>query len=730
MNSLVGLNPEQRKAVEYIEGPSLIFAGAGSGKTKVLTHKIAYLIENGIVAPEHILAVTFTNKAAKELRSRVESFIGNKVQAMTVGTFHSICARILRREIEHLGYARQFSIYDEDDQKALLKKIVSDRSIILEGTTVKNILSRISLLKNQMIAPEDFEPRPGSIYEQQVKLLYPLYQQALQKLDALDFDDLLILPLKIFDQYPEVLKKYQHKYRFILIDEYQDTNRPQFLFMEMLGRSHKHVCVVGDDDQSIYSWRGADIENILRFDRVFQGCAVFKLEQNYRSTNNILKAASAVVRCNQLRADKTLWSQKEDGALITKIDADNEYDEAARIVSNIQNEIHRAKRKFKDFAILYRTNAQTRVLEEIFRRNNIVYTIVGGVRFYERKEIKDLLAYFQIYSNPKDDISFRRIINIPPRGIGKTTLGELEKYAQENNLSLFDALEYIDALEVGSRSTNALKSFRDLVRRSQSLRQSVSFEEWSRVVIDDLGIRSYYKESGGEEARQRMANIDEFLNDISDYCSKTDDPNLESYLETVSLASSIDVWEDEKNAVSMMTLHSAKGLEFPVVGICGLNQGLLPLNRDNSEKALEEERRLFYVGLTRAKEKVFLTSSQSRSIAGETQFASESIFMREIPEELITRGTALEGVVAPRSSRKPRRYAAASVSFDGESQTASRPAKPGTEIKPGSLISHKIFGIGKVQEMQGSGQNARLRIYFKTEGMKTIIARYVKPVSR
>ena len=722
MSALSGLNPEQRKAVEYTDGPVLIFAGAGSGKTKVLTHKIAYLIEQKVVPPGNILAVTFTNKAAQELRSRVVDFVGLAGSAVQVGTFHSICARILRREIPVLGFTRQFTIYDEEDQRNLLKKIISDRSIVIEGITPKSLLSKISLLKNKMVEPTDFRARPGSYFEKQVEYLYPLYQAALQAANAVDFDDLLIFPLRIFSQYPEVLRKYQAQYRYVLIDEYQDTNRPQFLFVEMLGHKHQNVCVVGDDDQSIYSWRGADIENILRFDSVFQKCAVFKLEQNYRSTNTILKAASAVVANNLQRAQKQLWSQKEDGEAITRIDSDNEYDEANRIVSSIQHEIRQHKRKFKDFTILYRTNAQTRVLEEVLRRNSIVYTIVGGVRFYERKEVKDLLAYLHLLSNPKDDINLKRIINLPPRGIGKTTLKRLEEFALERKVSIFEALSYLDFLELSKRALRVLENFRDLIGRIQQLREALSLDEWSRVVVDEIEIRPYYKEKGGEEARQRLANIDEFLNDISDFCSKTETPDLETYLANVSLSTSIDTWEDEKNAVSLMTLHSAKGLEFPVVMICGINQGLLPLMRDTTDQALEEERRLFYVGLTRAREKVYLSWSQTRSVAGETQYSTPSMFLGEIPDELVQQSDVLEGVVSYRRSRQHRRPAV-------QKATSEKPETGSTvSLQAGKSVAHKIFGIGVILEVNGSGQNARLKIRFRTEGIKTIIAKYVRPV--
>ncbi len=726
MNSLTGLNPEQREAVEFVDRPSLIFAGAGSGKTKVLTHKIAFLIEKKIVAPGNILAVTFTNKAANELRSRVENFIGKKVYSVNVGTFHSICARILRGEISHLNYSRHFTIYDEKDQLSLLKKVIDSFSIILEGVKPKSILSKISLLKNRMIEPEDFKQREWVLLDKQVKILYPLYQKALKKAEAVDFDDLLILPLKIFEKFPEVLQKYRKRFQYILVDEYQDTNRPQFLLIYKLGSEHKNVCVVGDDDQSIYGWRGADVENILKFDSVFPNCRIFKLEQNYRSTNNILKAASSVVSNNINRADKKLWSDNKDGDLLVKISADSEYDEAAQIASQIKYEILHSKRNFKDFTILYRTNAQSRVLEEILRRNNIIYTIVGGVKFYERKEVKDILAYLHVFSNPKDDINLMRIINFPPRGIGKATQNVLENFAKSKNISLFEALVHIDFLELGTRATNALKNFYQSIQHSQRLRKSISFEEWSRVMIDELEIRRYYKEIGGEEARQRLANVDELLNDISDFCKNTEKPTLEGYLENVSLSTDIDVWEDKKNAVSLMTLHSAKGLEFPVVFICGLNQGLLPLQRDllgkqEDEKQIEEERRLFYVGLTRAKERIFLSTAQRRNRAGETVLSPESIFISEIPENLIKSSRFLEGVISSKRAARKRKG-----TFDVIESEIDEGVKKVKRPKPGLLVSHKIFGIGKILEVSGEGKNAKLKIYFKNFGKKTIISRFVQ----
>lgn len=720
MDPLVGLNPEQKRAVECVSGAQLIFAGAGSGKTKVLTHKIAYLIDKGYSQPRHILAVTFTNKAAKELKERIERILKGNVGGIQVGTFHSICARMLRREIERLNYTPHLSIYDQSDQLVLLKKILDDNDIILNGVKPRSLLRRISYLKNWMIGPEEFKPRRRSNIDQLIRQVYPLYQKALKRSNAVDFDDLLILPLTIFETYPDVLKKYQKTYRYILVDEYQDTNQPQFLLANALAREHRNICVVGDDDQSIYSWRGANVENILKFNQYFPECKTFKLEQNYRSSNNILKAAAAVVANNNSRAQKELWSDRGDGELLMRIRADDDYDEAGRMAAFILREIPKKKRNFKDFVVLYRTNAQTRVIEEIFRRNNIPYVIVGGVRFYERKEIKDILAYFQVLSNSVDDVSLTRIINFPPRGIGEATFKVLKTFALQRNLSLFEALSHYELLDLSKRSKNALRDFYRLITESGQLRTKLSLEEWTRIVIDKTGLRSYYKESDSEEvARQRLANIDELLNDISEFCMAEQQPTLETYLEKVALITSIDVWEDQKNAVSLMTLHSAKGLEFPMVLICGLNDGLLPLRRDDSDESIEEERRLFYVGMTRAQNRVVLLSASTRHQAGVLLNQSESPFLSEIPDELIEVDHAVGAVVRPKSARSYRRRSAAS-------SAGSWSADVTQEARPGAIVSHKIFGSGRVLNVSGEGPKARLKIAFNNYGIKTIVAKYVR----
>lgn len=719
MKALDGLNPVQRAAVEYVEGPTLIFAGAGSGKTKVLAHKVAYLIEKKITPPHHILAVTFTNKAARELRERISHYVGPKAQAVQIGTFHSICGRILRREIQVLGYSPDFTIYDEDDQVALLKKVISERGLILDNTKPNILHNRISYLKNHLILPETFVPRKGVPIDRLVAEVYPLYNQALVKNHAVDFDDMLILPLKIFQQEPQILTKYRELFRYILVDEYQDTNRPQFLFVETLAKEHRKICVVGDDDQSIYSWRGADIRNILSFHEVFPDCRIFKLEQNYRSTNNILKAASAMVSNNTKRAPKVLWSDKVDGEPIGRISAETEYDEAAQIAAGILTEVNRHKRRFNEIAILYRTNAQTRVLEEILRRNNIVYNIVGGVRFYERKEVKDILAYFRVLVNPYDEISLKRIINFPPRGIGKISLQVLEEYAHKEGVTLFDVVNQIAKYDLNARAIETISNFATLIHDLQQLRVRFRLDEWARICIDKIGLRNYFKEMEGEEGIERLANLDELLNDITEYCHSTDQPTLENYLENVSLMTPIDEWEESKNAVSLMTLHSAKGLEFPVVFICGLNQGLLPLERDISPETLEEERRLFYVGLTRAKEKVYLSYSRWRLKAGEEYASSESIFLNEIPAELMTNCSFVGGVMKPQRRSMSARHA---VTDTGE---IPAPAPKNNHFQVGQIVTHKIFGFGRVDAIVGNGPEAHVTVTFQSCGRKTIVARYL-----
>ena len=726
---LHNLSEVQKEAVIYNDGPSLIFAGAGSGKTRVLTHKIAYLIDNNIVRPENILAVTFTNKAADEMIERVKELIGPIGSRINIGTFHSICSRILRKEIHHLGYTRNFTIYDTTDQKNLVKDIVNRNNIDTEGVTNKSIVNKISTLKNEGTKPEEFEPAEFSSYEKVTKVVYPLYQKNLKKSNAVDFGDLLVLPLEIFKKRPEVLDKYQTLFQFILVDEYQDTNHIQFKLIKNLGKKHHNVCVVGDDDQSIYSWRGADISNILSFESTFNDAKIFKLEQNYRSTKTIVQAASSVVENNEDRADKELWSDKDKGERVTLINTSDEYDEARNIAMKIQSEIYKNKRNFKDFAILYRTNAQSRVLEQILNRYKVPNTIVGGVRFYERAEIKDILAYLKLFANPKDNVSLRRIINKPRRGIGKKTLATLEDFADKKDIPIFEALSYLDFVDLRSRGKKVLKKFHKLIKRYNNLKEKMPLEEWVSIFVDAIEMRKHLEKHKSEKAQQKKANIDELINAISDYSSQYENPTLEGFLEEVSLVADIDSWDNQRNAVSMMTLHSAKGLEFPVVFIAGVNESLLPVGWDQKEDQISEERRLFYVGMTRAQDKAFLTTAERRNIRGENKSMSPSRFLNEIPDDLLDeQGNIPRSQPVGTSSRandKGKRSADSRYKRKSGSKSKSSKKQEFQQPETGMIIKHKIFGKGKILNVTGYGKNCKLKIKFRGGSVKTIIAKYV-----
>jgi DNA helicase-2/ATP-dependent DNA helicase PcrA len=726
---LQNLSKVQKEAVIYNDGPSLIFAGAGSGKTRVLTHKIAYLIDNNIVRPENILAVTFTNKAADEMIERVKELVGPVGSRINIGTFHSICSRILRKEIHHLGYTRNFTIYDTTDQKNLVKDIVNRNNFDTEGITNKSIVNKIATLKNEGTKPEEFEPAEFSSYEKVTNLIYPLYQKALKKSNAVDFGDLLVLPLEIFRKRPEVLEKYQTLFQFILVDEYQDTNHIQFQLIKKLGKKHHNVCVVGDDDQSIYSWRGADISNILSFESTFKDARIFKLEQNYRSTKTIVRAASSVVENNEDRADKELWSDRDKGEKVTLLNTSDEYDEARNIAMKIQSEIYKNKRNFKDFAILYRTNAQSRVLEQILNRHKIPNTIVGGVRFYERAEIKDILAYLKLFANPRDNVSLKRIINKPRRGIGKKTLATLENFANKKDIPIYKALSHLDFIDLRSRGKKVLRNFHKLIKKYKSLKDKMSLEEWVRVFVDDIEMRKHLEKHKSEKAQQKKANIDELINAISDYSSQYENPTLEGFLEEVSLVADIDNWDDKRNAVSMMTLHSAKGLEFPVVFIAGVNEGLLPVGWEQSEDELSEERRLFYVGLTRTQEKAFLTTAERRNIRGENKSMNPSRFLNEIPDELLDEQGNIPGARFDRTSKRSKttrgKPSGSKYKRKPRSKSKGTQKKAFQQPETGMIINHKIFGKGKILNVTGYGKNSKLKIKFRGGSVKTIITKYV-----
>ncbi len=761
------LNPVQVEAVEYVDSPVLIFAGAGSGKTRVLAYKIVYLIEEKGLPPGNILAVTFTNKAAREMRSRVNALLHKRGKSRGktavpdwtylpggsnnahVGTFHSVCARILRWEIQRLGYRQDFVIYDTDDQLRLLKQILGQNDYDLDLYPPQAFQSRISHAKNRMLTPDQLADQTGGIESEILVAVYREYQQGLKENHALDFDDLLLLPLTLFEEYPRVLGRYRKQFQYILVDEYQDTNRAQFEFVRRLAEKHRQICVVGDDDQSIYTWRGADITNILNFAGVFPDAKVFKLEQNYRSTAVILKAAGTVVARNQSRTPKTLWTEREGGELIHIYPAADERDEAEYIYHRIQHEVLVEKRRFRDMVILYRTNVQSRALEEALRRRTMAYVIVGGTKFYERKEVRDVLAYLRLLVNPSDSVSLERIINFPPRAIGDTSMNRLRAFAREKNLTLFKALSHGLKAGVQPKQSQAMKDFKALIERYQALAakplaevggsspivgeytggkvarsaENIGIEELVTTLLEETGIVRHYRRLETVDARERLDNIEELVRSIGQFQEEREGATLRDFLEEVSLLTDIDRWNDETNAVTLMTLHSAKGLEFPVVFVTGLEEGLFPLIRpDETWADDEEERRLFYVGLTRARDKVYLSyATQRRRWGASAVNGVMSRFIRELPEEL---------VVWPARREVP-----------GIADQGGHPARPIKTFRSalpktpavhsvlddyvvGAWVEHKIFGKGQIAEREGVGDNLKLTVKFSGGQTKKLVARY------
>ena len=715
--SLKQLNKSQRAAVESNDGPVLIFAGAGSGKTRVLSHKMYYLIREEHYKPENILSVTFTNKAAKEMKERVMKLLKTDNLPITIGTFHSVCARLLRVEAKHLNISPHFAIYDVQDQLDLLKVVLKGLNVPKEQLSPNHIRNQISYLKNKMITPSTQLRKARTILEKKVVEVYSAYQKALKENDALDFDDLLLYPLELFDKHPKILAKYQKKWKYILVDEYQDTNRPQFFFLTKLSESNEQICVVGDDDQSIYGWRGADVTNILDFEKFFPSCRIFTLEKNYRSTQQILDAATAVVTHNDRRAKKMLVAENGSGELLGLIETRDELEEADAIISALEKEIKLNKRTFNHFAVLYRTNAQSRSLEDSFRRMGIPYNLIGSVRFYDRKEVKDVLAYLRLVINLKDTISLRRIVNFPPRGIGMKTMDKCVLQAEADHLELFDVLKKAEKLPIRGKQSDSLIEFYKLIKKYHGLRNKLSASELSRSLIEEAGILSQFKKSLGPDDRERYENVVELLNSIDEFCAKRPDSNLSDFLEDVSLLSDIDHWNDSDNRVTLMTVHSAKGLEFPVVFVSGLDDGLFPLYVAlEKKKELEEERRLFYVALTRAQERVFLLyATNRRRMGGENMLGMPSRFIGEIPAEFLDRiefQSALTRRVVGGSLHKNTRVA------------VTRTVTTFDDFKVGDMVEHSIFGVGKIMVLSGSGENQRVGVIFKDGTKKKLIVKY------
>jgi len=712
------LNDVQKQAVEAIGNPVLIFAGAGSGKTRVLTHKIAYLIESKLFKPEEILAVTFTNKAAEEMTKRVCELLKNTDTYLAVGTFHSICARLLRKEIHLLGFSQDFAIYDKQDQLALIKLVMDNMNVARTFVDPKTVSNSISFYKNKLEDPSKASKGAKTIIEKTITDIYKNYQIELKNNNAVDFDDLLLFPLEIFKKFPDVLKKYQEKWKYVLVDEYQDTNRPQFLFIHSIASAHRQISVVGDDDQSIYGWRGADIRNILDFEKSFPGCQVFRLEQNYRSTQQILDAANAVVKHNSERALKELTAMKGAGDKLGLLETNDEMEESDALISVLEKEIKMGKRTFSDFAVLYRTNAQSRALEDSLRRNGIPYKIIGGIRFYERKEVKDLLAYLQLIVNKKDTIALRRVINFPPRGIGLKTVDKCVKLAENEKVELFDVLADPSKMDIRGKQANELQKFYDIVSKYQDLLDKLNAGELVRTLVDETGILKYYKKQETQEDLERLNNINEILNSVDEFMARNPNAMLTDFLEEVSLLTGIDRWNDQANRVTLMTVHSSKGLEFSIVFITGLEDGLFPLYMTLQDKSeLEEERRLFYVGLTRAKERVFMLYANNRRRAGSEQYyGMVSRFVREIPE------THLEKIKF--SSAMTRKVIGGSR---GKTKTeVKRIVTVFDDFRVGDMVEHAIFGLGKIMALSGSGENQRVGVVFKDGLKKKLIVKFAK----
>jgi len=713
----IKLNHVQKAAVESFGKPVLIFAGAGSGKTRVLTHKIAHLIKNDLVDAENILALTFTNKAAEEMRHRVQKIIKSKSALVTMGTFHSVCAKMLRSEIHNLGYTSEFSIFDVQDQTSLFKVLLEPMDFPKNYITPKDLRFKISYFKNRLISPDEAKKKATIIIDKHYAELYEKYQIALKENNAVDFDDLLLLPLQIFEKFPKILEIYQEKWKYILVDEYQDTNKPQFMLVKNLAKSHQQICVVGDDDQSIYGWRGADISNILDFEKTFKNSEIFKLETNYRSTSYILDSAYSVVKNNHNRASKELVANNGDGEKLGLMQTNDEMEESDAIISALQKEIKLEKRNFSDFAVLYRTNSQSRAIEDAFRRSGIPYNIIGGVRFYERKEIKDLIGYLSLILNPKDTISLRRVVNFPPRGIGLKTVDKCVIEAEKRNVEMIEVLNKPENMGIRGKQADALDVFYNIISKYNDLLPKLNAGELVRALIEEAGIKKYYQDSTSPEESERYENVLEFIKSVDDFMKRSPDGGLSQFIEEVSLLTDLDQWNDQNNRVTMMTVHASKGLEFPVVFLTGLEDGLFPLHRSlDSNETLEEERRLFYVGVTRAMHKVYLMYANNRRRMGSDDlYGIVSRFIGEIPEDNLEKISFTSALTRKVIGGKAGKHTKTAV---------SRTVVLFDDFQVGEYVEHAIFGVGKVMALSGQGENQRVGIEFKDGLKKKLVVKF------
>lgn len=728
MNSLLtGLNKEQQQAVQHTEGPLLILAGAGSGKTKVLTVRIAHLLAQG-VNPYEILAITFTNKAAKEMKSRVEGLVGDVANRIWLSTFHSFCAKFLRFEIDSfLGYNSNFTIYDTSDSQAVIKAALKALNLDDKYYPVGAMIAAISDAKNQLLFASDFRKQARDFYQQKVADVYEYYERELRKNNALDFDDLLLVAVKLLQSNAAVLDKYSHRFRYVMIDEYQDTNHAQYLLAKLLASHWKNIAVVGDADQSIYAWRGADIQNILDFEKDYPNCTSIKLEQNYRSTKIILDAANAVIDNNEGRPEKNLWTDKMEGAKIQHFTAQSEHEEAAFIGDTIakKHDIHDVP--YGDMAILYRTNAQSRVLEEALIKRALPYTMVGGTKFYDRKEIKDVLAYLRVLYNPFDDLSLLRIINVPKRSIGATTVAKLQEYARANGTSLFMTLTQLHLIDsIKGKTKEKLEEFGILIFTLVSEMENRTVLDILESILDRTGYLAQLEESTDPQDQARAENIGELLSVAKDFQDTNPSGTVEDFLEQVALVNDVDSFEQEESKVTLMTLHAAKGLEFPIVFLCGLEEGLFPHSRTlmNPEE-IEEERRLAYVGITRAEKELYISNATTRTVFGRTSSYLPSRFIDEIPEELV------DGLRAKRKVPDDiKRHVPQHMSVT--SRPVTKPIVRNEVIadwKVGDTAIHSKWGNGKVINVTGEGAGMKLTIEFPTQGVRVVMAKFA-PVKK
>ena len=727
------LNNEQREAVFCTEGPLLMLAGAGSGKTRSLTHRIAYLIEEKGVAPWNILAITFTNKAAQEMRERVDALVGYGSEDIWISTFHATCSRILRRHIDLLGYDRNFTIYDASDQKSLMKEVLKEMKIDTKQFPERSVMSEISSAKNEYKSPLDYRNEYGSNFRnQRIADIYEHYQKRLKENNALDFDDLLVKMVDLFQTNPDVLEHYQDRFQYIMVDEYQDTKTVQFLLVSLLAKKYRNLCVVGDDDQSIYKFRGANIYNILNFEKVFPDAQVIRLEQNYRSTQNILNAANGVIANNKGRKEKKLWTENQKGELVHFKQYDTEYDEADGVVSRI-NFLAMRGVQYKDMAILYRTNAQSRIFEEKLKQKNIPYAIVRGISFYDRKEIKDLMSYLKVVDSGMDDLSVKRIINVPKRGIGQTTINRLQEFAILNQMSFLDAVFNADEIPEVTRALAKLHKFADMIEEFREYASEHEISELLEHILDVTQYRAELEAEGTDESISRLEDIEELFNDIAYYEEEEENPNLRDFLaekDMYTLNAGIDNLEDENNKVLLMTLHNAKGLEFNNVFLGGMEEGVFPgfgamMSGDESE--IEEERRLCYVGITRAKERLFLSAAKRRMLRGQTQYNRRSRFIDEIPGQYLDTEQRVSEQRVVKNTERPAKY-----------QYGAKAGKPYNlsdfKVKPvgeldyqvGDRVKHIKFGVGTVQEITKGGRDFEVAVEFDRVGRKKMFASFAK----